>query len=283
MSSTIQSILNQSATALQASSESAVLDAEVLLCHSLQKNRSYLRAWPEKKLSPKQIVQFESLLAQRLQGIPIAYIIGHREFWSRDFLVAPDVLIPRPDTETLIECCLQLIVPKKEAKLIDLGTGSGIIAITLSLERPALTISASDSSATALKVARQNAINHHIAQINFIQSHWFEQIAPQHFDFIISNPPYIAPTDRHLSQGDLRFEPKSALMAANNGLQDIITIIEQSRSYLNKGGYLIFEHGYEQKQSVHTILSQYNYQNIHCVHDLSGHARVTYAQWQTNL
>jgi len=281
--SSIQLILSQSAAALQANSESAMLDAEVLLCHSLQKNRSYLRTWPEKKLSSEQIVQYESLLTQRLQGTPIAYITGHREFWSHDFLVTPDVLIPRPDTETLIECCLQFIAPEKEAKLIDLGTGSGIIAITLSLEFPALTISASDYSAAALKIARQNAINHHVAQINFIQSHWFEQIMPQHFDFIISNPPYIHQADIHLTQGDVRFEPKSALIAANKGLQDIITISEQSRSYLKKGGYLIFEHGYDQKQSVYNILSQYNYQNIHCVHDLSGHARVTYAQWQTNL
>ncbi len=278
----IQLILNQSAEALQTVSDSAMLDAEVLLCYSLRKNRSYLRTWPEKNLNSEQYTQFKSLLALRLQGTPIAYITGHREFWSRDFLVTPDVLIPRPETETLIECCLQLIAPKKAAKLIDLGTGSGIIAIILSLECPALTISASDSSAAALKVAKQNAINNHISQINFIQSHWFEQITPQYFDFIISNPPYINQEDIHLSQGDLRFEPKSALVAANQGLQDIITISDQSRSYLKKGGYLIFEHGYDQKQSVHQVLSQYNYQNIHCVHDLSGHARVTYAQWQTN-
>lgn len=275
----IQLILSQSAAALQANSESAMLDAEVLLCHSLQKNRSYLRTWPEKKLNLEQYTQFKSLLALRLQGTPIAYITGHREFWSRDFLVTPDVLIPRPDTETLIECCLHLIAPEKEANLIDLGTGSGIIAIILSLECPLLTISASDSSATALKVAKENAINHHVSQINFIKSHWFEQIPPQHFDFIISNPPYIDQEDIHLTQGDLRFEPSSALIAANKGLQDIVTISEQSRKYLKKGGYLVFEHGYNQKRPVHHILSQYNYQNIHCVHDLSGHARVTYAQW----
>jgi len=275
----IQLILSQSAAALQTISNSAMLDAEVLLCHSLQKNRSYLRTWPEKKLNLEQYTQFKSLLALRLQGTPIAYITGHREFWSRDFLVTPDVLIPRPDTETLIECCLHLIAPEKEANLIDLGTGSGIIAIILSLECPLLTISASDSSATALKVAKENAINHHVSQINFIKSHWFEQIPPQHFDFIISNPPYIDQEDIHLTQGDLRFEPSSALIAANKGLQDIVTISEQSRKYLKKGGYLVFEHGYNQKRPVHHILSQYNYQNIHCVHDLSGHARVTYAQW----
>lgn len=275
----IQLILSQSAAALQTISNSAMLDAEVLLCHSLQKNRSYLRTWPEKKLNLEQYTQFKSLLALRRQGTPIAYITGHREFWSRDFLVTPDVLIPRPDTETLIECCLHLIAPEKEANLIDLGTGSGIIAIILSLECPLLTISASDSSATALKVAKENAINHHVSQINFIKSHWFEQIPPQHFDFIISNPPYIDQEDIHLTQGDLRFEPSSALIAANKGLQDIVTISEQSRKYLKKGGYLVFEHGYNQKRPVHHILSQYNYQNIHCVHDLSGHARVTYAQW----
>jgi len=279
----IHSVLARSASTLQAISDSALLDAEVLLCHVLEKNRSYLRTWPEKQLSNEQLGQFSHLLELRQQGQPIAYITGIREFWSRDFKVTPSVLIPRPDTETLIEVCLQLIEPKPDTKLIDLGAGSGIIAITLAAECPQLKVTAVDSSAAALHIAQSNAQLNHTANICFLKSDWLAQVPQEKFDFIVSNPPYIDVNDPHLNEGDVRFEPSSALISEQHGLQDIIDISQQSHQYLNHGGYLIFEHGYDQKQAVHDILEQHQYQNIHCVHDLSGQPRVSYAQWLPQL
>jgi len=256
---TLQSLLTSSASTLQDTSDTAELDVEVLLCHVLNKNRTYLRTWPEKQLTQHQLNQFNQLLKQRQLGQPIAYIVGNREFWSRDFYVNPDVLIPRPDTETLIELCLQLVQHKPDAKLIDLGTGSGIIAITLAAECPQLKITAVDSSLKALHTAKKNAQLNQTENIRFIHSNWLNQVSNESFDFIISNPPYIDPEDPHLSLGDVRFEPTSALISPQQGLQDIIHISEQSQGYLNDEGYLIFEHGYNQKQSVHDILQQYHY------------------------
>ncbi|MDF1581955.1 MAG: peptide chain release factor N(5)-glutamine methyltransferase [Methyloprofundus sp.] len=279
----IHSVLARSASSLQAISDSALLDAEVLLCHVLEKNRSYLRTWPEKQLTFEQLGQFSHLLELRRQGHPIAYITGTREFWSRDFKVDPNVLIPRPATETLIEVCLQLIEPKPNAKLIDLGTGSGIIAITLAAECPELKVTAVDRSTEALAIAQSNAQLNHTVNIHFLNSNWLTEVPQEKFDFIVSNPPYIDANDPHLGTGDVRFEPSSALIAEQHGLQDIIDISQQSHQYLNHGGYLIFEHGYDQKQTVHEIFVQHQYQNIHCADDLSGQPRVSYAQWLPQL
>ncbi len=279
----IQSLLSNSAQSLQDISDSADLDAEILLCHVLKKNRSYLRTWPERQLDSEQFSQFTHLLAQRQQGQPIAYITGSREFWSRDFQVNHDVLIPRPDTETVIELCLQLIQNNPTAKLIDLGTGSGIIAITLAAECPQLQITAVDSSIKALNIAKKNAALNHTPQVTFLHSDWLQQVPQDNFDFIVSNPPYISPSDPHLAEGDVRFEPDSALIAEQQGLQDIIQICAQSRHYLNKGGYLILEHGYQQKTQIHAILQKHGYQNIHCLHDLANQPRVSYAQWSASL
>jgi len=279
----IHSVLARSASTLQAISDSALLDAEVLLCHVLEKNRSYLRTWPEKQLTNEQLGQFVHLLEQRQQGQPIAYITGTREFWSRDFKVNPSVLIPRPDTETLIEICLQLIKSKPDTKLIDLGTGSGIIAITLAAECPKLKVTAVDSSVKALGTAQSNAQLNHTENIRFLNSNWLAEVPQEKFYFIVSNPPYIDASDPHLHEGDVRFEPNCALISEQHGLQDILDISLQSQQYLDHGGYLIFEHGYDQKQAVHDILERHQYQNIHCVHDLSGQPRVSYAQWLPQL
>lgn len=279
----LQSVLARSASTLQTISDSATLDAEVLLCHVLEKNRSYLRTWPEKRLTNEQLRQFSRLLERRQQGQPIAYITGTREFWSRYFIVNPSVLIPRPDTETLIEVCLQLLESKPDAKLIDLGTGSGIIAITLAAEYSQLKVTAVDNSTEALDTAQNNAQLNHTPNIRFLNSNWLAEVPQEKFDFIVSNPPYIDVNDPHLSKGDVRFEPNSALIAEQQGLQDILDISQQSHQHLSHGGYLIFEHGYNQKQAVHDLLEQQQYQNIHCVHDLSGHPRVSYAQWLPQL
>ena len=275
----IQNALKSATKCLLATSDSAVLDAEVLLSHVLEKPRSHLRAWPEKELPEKEYTKFLQLMDQRQQGVPIAYITGKREFWSRDFKVTPDVLIPRPDTELLIELSLNLMANKPKARLIDLGTGSGIIAITLSAERPDLEIFATDRSTKALTIAKQNATNHQIKNIHFSQSCWFDEIALSKFDLVISNPPYIEDNDPHLSLGDIRFEPESALIAADQGLKDIKTISNQARKYLKASGTLLIEHGFNQQTAVQAIFNSYKYSNIKTHTDLSGNPRVTTGQW----
>jgi release factor glutamine methyltransferase len=274
----IKSILTEANDALTLVSDSALLDAEVLLCLVLNQPRSHLRAWPDKPLQPEQLAAFSALLEQRQQGIPIAYITGNREFWSRDFQVSPDVLIPRPDTELLIELSLKLIPSDAPVKIIDLGTGSGIIAITLAAERPQAQITATDFSLAALRIARLNADKHQIANIQFYQSNWFADAPANKFDLIISNPPYIAEDDSHLLQGDVRFEPQTALCAAEQGLGDIKIIAASARNYLEPFGHLLIEHGYNQLQQVQTIFKDLHYDAVQTYADLSGQPRVTYGQ-----
>lgn len=270
----IKTLLAQASQRFAAISESPQLDAEVLLCHVLQKNRSYLRAWPDHTPDTTQLELFQQLCQQRQQGQPIAYLTGVREFWSREFVVTPDVLIPRPDTELLIELSLTLIPANTACHILDLGTGSGIIAITLAAERPNTQVSATDLSPKALAIARQNAAKHKLNNVNFYLSDWFTSIPDQHFRLIVSNPPYIDPQDTHLQQGDVRFEPDSALIAADHGLQDIKTIVENARNWLETGGHLLIEHGYDQEAAVQAIFRRFAYRNIKTYYDLSGQARV---------
>jgi release factor glutamine methyltransferase len=275
----IKFVLSEAARLLAASSDSAVLDAEVLLCLTLGKERSHLRAWPDKELQPEHTARFWSLIQERQKGTPIAYITGNREFWSRDFHVTPDVLIPRPDTELLIELSLKLIPLDKPIKIIDLGTGSGIIAITLAAERPHAQVSATDLCLAALRIAQLNANKHGTTNIQFYQSNWLSNVPKDKFNLIVSNPPYIAENDNHLQQGDIRFEPQSALCAGDQGLSDIKTITETARNYLESEGYLLIEHGYDQQRQVQTIFKDFHYDNVQTVTDLSGQPRVTYGQW----
>lgn len=275
----IQSLLSTAAAKLATVSETAMLDAEVLLCHCLNKNRSFLRAWPEHQPSPAQIAQFQMLVEQRSHGTPVAYLTGQREFWSRSFKVSPDVLIPRPDTELLIELSLALLPAGRPCKIIDLGTGSGIIAITLAAERPLADVIASDLSAAALEIARYNAEWLDTGNVRFLQSHWFDNIDETGFDLVISNPPYIAGSDPHLREGDVRFEPDSALVSAENGLQDIRLIAEQARRHLKDGGHLLVEHGYNQQTDVQAIFNALNYRQVTTHADLSGNPRVTSGIW----
>jgi release factor glutamine methyltransferase len=277
----IKSVLNEAARILAASSDSAALDAEVLLCLILDKERSHLRAWPDKGLQPEQTARFWTLIQERQKGTPIAYITGSREFWSRDFHVTPDVLIPRPDTELLVELSLTLIPADKPFRIIDLGTGTGIIAITLAAECPHALVSATDFSLAALRIARLNANKHHTNNIQFYQSNWFANIADVKFNLIVSNPPYIAEDDSHLKQGDIRFEPQRALCAGEQGLSDIKIIADTARNRLEPGGHLLIEHGYDQQHLVQTIFKDFHYDNIQTVTDLSGQPRVTYGQWNT--
>lgn len=275
----INTVLAEAAKSLQAVSDSALLDAEIMLCTVLGKERSYLRTWPDQELDPGHVGTYKVMLDERQQGKPIAYIIGNREFWSRDFQVSPDVLIPRPDTELLIELSLALIPANQPCRIIDLGTGSGIIAITLAAERPYAQVSAADISATALQIAKANALKHKVEHIQFYQSNWFENIPAGKFDFIVSNPPYLAEDDEHLQQGDLRFEPKTALIAAQRGLSDIRTIAKTARDKLGNGGFLLVEHGYNQQNDVQNLFRSLGYCNIQAHTDLSGQPRVTSGQY----
>ncbi len=275
----IQTLLTAATTQLAPMSETALLDAEVLLCHCLNKNRSFLRAWPEHQPNNEQIACFKSLIKQRLQGVPVAYLTGEREFWSRSFKVGPDVLIPRPDTELLIELSLDLLPKDKPCKIIDLGTGSGILAITLAAERPLSKVIATDLSPAALSVARQNAERLNTGNVCFLQSHWFEAITDDDFDLVISNPPYIDENDPHLKEGDVRFEPASALVSDENGLKDIRCIAEQARQHLKNNGHLLVEHGYNQQAEVQTIFKNLNYRQVETHTDLSSNPRVTSGIW----
>ncbi len=271
----IQSALTTATDRLSDISQTAQLDAEVLLCHVLGKDRCHLRAWPEKTLTEQELANFLNTVELRAQTAPIAYITGRREFWSREFIVSPDVLIPRPDTELLIELSLKLISTNEPIKLIDQGTGSGVIAITLAAERPMSRVIAVDQSAKALEIAHSNAERHQIGNVSFRQSDWFENINDSDFDLVISNPPYIAAEDPHLKQGDVRHEPKNALISADHGLEDIAILARQSLQHLRPGGHLLIEHGYNQGDAVQAIFNQYGYCNIANHTDLSGNPRVT--------
>ncbi len=277
----IQSTLNSASDVLRHTSESHQLDAEILLGKVLEKNRAYLRAWPEHELTQEQYDSFQVLLKKRKYGQPIAYITGHKEFWSRDFTVNQHVLVPRPETELLVELALDLNPDNQSGTVLDLGTGSGAIGITIAAERPAINVIATDNSQQALEVAKANAQKHKIDNIEFLHSHWFKQLDNQQFDLVLSNPPYIDAADPHLQQGDVRFEPENALIAKQNGLQDFIEIAEAAKHHLLSGGYLLVEHGYNQKQQVQSIFHRLNYTNINNYCDLAGQPRVTSGQCRT--
>jgi len=278
--SNIQTLIEIAVTQLEGVSDSARLDAEILLAYTLEKPRSHLRAWPEKLLTETQLNQFKGLLRKRSQGVPIAYLTGYREFWSLPFKVTPAVLIPRPETELLVELSLELLTDKPAAHIIDLGTGSGVIAITLAVERPDLTVIASDLSAQTLAVAQDNAAQHQTTSIQFIQSDWLSDIPAQLFDLVISNPPYIDSEDPHLLEGDVRFEPNRALIASEQGLGAIKKLCHQAGYFLKPGGYLLIEHGYHQQSAVQAIFNTFNYQSVVTHTDLAGIPRVTMGQWK---
>lgn len=272
---TIQQALQQARQTLAESSPTAGLDAQVLLTQILQCNTAHLLAWPEKKLNKEQIANYQQLIQQRQQGVPIAHLTGSREFWSLEFSVNDSTLIPRPETETLIEFILDKFSNKKNLKLLDMGTGTGAIAITIATEKPGWKIFASELIADALKLARDNSNSHQTKNISFIQSDWFNNIKDKDFDIIVSNPPYIANDDPHLLAGDVRFEPQSALSAGLTGMDDIEHLCLHARNYLAQNGWLIVEHGYNQKQLVSDCFVKNGFTQIEQKQDLSGHTRMT--------
>lgn len=276
--SSIANLTLQGQELLALTSDSAKLDVEILLSFVLDKARSYLLTWPEKKLSDEQLLQFTLLLSRRVEGEPIAYITGVKEFWSLPFAVSKATLIPRPDTETLVELVLDLYSDNKCMTCLDLGTGTGAIALALASEQSAWKIDATDFSLEAVNLAQHNAKNLNLAHVNIYQSDWFEGVSKKlTFDIIVSNPPYIDVNDINLTQGDVRFEPTSALVATEQGLADIRNIAKKARCFLNAEGKLFFEHGYEQGKAVREILTDLGYKNPQTKHDLNGHERVTWA------
>jgi len=263
---------------LSSCSDSAKLDAQILLTFVLDKERSYLLTWPERILDKADEQQYLALLQRRLCGEPIAYIVGVKEFWSLPFKVSPATLIPRPDTETLVELVLDNFGESNELHCLDLGTGTGAIALALASENPSWKIDAIDFSIEAIKLAQENAQDLALTHVNIFQSDWFSAVSTdKKLDLIVSNPPYIDALDENLSQGDVRFEPESALVANDEGLADIKHIAKQALNYLATQGAIFFEHGFEQGKAVRNILTSLGYDNVQTVKDLNGHDRITWA------
>lgn len=279
MAHTVQQLLQtarqqlaQTVTAGEAS-----VEAQILLMHVLDVNRAWLLAHSTDAVSKEHILEFHGLVQRRVQGEPVAYILGYREFFGLKLKVTPATLIPRSDTETLVEAALQKI--SKPMQILDLGTGTGAIALALAQHANQSNVTALDASEAALKVAEENALSLQLGNVTLLHSHWFSQLTNQTFDLIVSNPPYIESADQHLSQGDLRFEPLSALAAGKDGLADIRDIIAQAPNYLNNGGWLMLEHGYNQAPAVQQLYQAAGFEHIQTVRDLGDNPRVTLAQW----
>jgi len=248
------------------------LDARVLTCLSCKLEQSKLFTEPDLLLTAEQEKNFLAYVERRASGEPIAYITGEKEFWSLRFKVDNHVLIPRPETELLVELTLEQIKNKKSAKILDLGTGSGVIAIAIASQYPNCQIIASDNSEPALDIAKQNAASHK-AKIDFIHSDWFANIPEQTFDVIVANPPYIDKNDPHLNEHVYQYEPEHALISKNKGLFDLNKIINQARNYLTHSGILIVEHGFQQAHSVQQLFKQANFKRIKSHKDLAGKLR----------
>ena len=254
------------------------LEAELLLVHMLGKTRSWLFAHADDVLDEAYAASFATLVQRRREGEPVAYITGHRGFWTLELEVSPATLIPRPETELLVEQALARMTPK--ARVVDLGTGSGAIALAIARECPTATVVATDASADALAVATRNAAANGIHNVRFAHGDWLEPLAGERFDLIVSNPPYIEADDPHLGQGDLRFEPASALASGADGLDDIRRIVAQARDHLELGGWLLMEHGWNQGEAVREVLSSAGYRDVLTVQDLEQRDRVSGGIWQ---
>lgn len=273
---------------LERVSDSERLDIELLLCHVLQKNRTWLFTWSDKTLTAEQQQLFNEFFSRRKNGEPIAHIIGEREFWSLPLSVNNSTLIPRPDTELLVELLLELFAddaPTQLRRCLDLGTGTGAIVLAIASEKPDWKLLGVDKSVDAVALAEKNRAALQFTHVQILQSDWFaalslhaDETAVQQFDVIVSNPPYIDPQDPHLDQGDVRFEPRSALIADNNGLADIELIIQQGWDYLYEQGWLLLEHGYDQGSAVRELLRARGFAQIETRFDLGGNERVSFGK-----
>ncbi|NLS43429.1 peptide chain release factor N(5)-glutamine methyltransferase [BEV proteobacterium] len=269
------------ATALQqlTHSESSKRDAEILLEHVTGKGRTFLLAFGETLLDNAQLQRLSALLARRINGEPVAYLTGAREFWSLPLAVSPITLIPRPDTECLVEQALQRMAQLSAPTVLDLGTGTGAIALALASERSDCTVTGVDVQPNAVTLAQHNAATLQLPNVQFLHGNWFEPVAPTRFSVIVSNPPYIDAEDIHLCEGDVRFEPLSALVAAEGGLADLRWIIQQAQQHLKNTGWLLLEHGWQQGEPVRQLLQQRGFEQVATCRDYGGNERVTLGQW----
>lgn len=266
------------AASLRLDGEAARSEAELLLAHALGTSRSWLYAWPEHVPAPAQQARFAELVEARVRGEPVAYLLGEREFWSLRLAVTPAVLIPRADTERLVELALARLPAGTALQVADLGTGSGAIALAIASERAQARVLATDASPAALALARRNAHDLRLANVEFAQGDWCAALGTRQFDLIASNPPYIAEGDPHLLQGDLRFEPRAALGSGPDGLDAIRAIVAQAPRHLLADGWLLLEHGFDQATAVRALLADAGYREIGSARDHAGHERVSGAR-----
>ncbi len=278
MSEQIDTAIRWAAKQLESCSESPRLDAELLLAHCLDKPRSHLYAWPQQTLTEACWQRFQALVQQRLLPTPIAYLLGRREFFSMEYATTPAALVPRTETELLVELALREIPQDRALRICDLGTGSGIIAITIKKQRPLTSFWATDVDPACLALARENALRHEV-EIEFIESDWYQSLpAGLRFDLILSNPPYVAADHPFLVQGDLPAEPAIALSPGASGLEALEIIISRAPDYLEPDGMLIVEHGYDQEAAVAALLRAAGFEQIRCESDLNDLPRTSIAR-----
>ena len=264
---------------LEPYSDSARLDAEILLKHISGLSDAQLISRSDEPLDAEIVRRVKDLVEARKQGSPIAYLTGRREFYALTLCVDRHVLIPRPETELLVDTALDLIRSVTTPTILDLGSGSGAIALAIAANVQEARLVATDIDERALQIAARNARHHNINRIKFLCSDWFTEVKDQRFDFIVSNPPYIDPNDPHLAQGDVRFEPQHALISADRGRADLSKIVEQASDHLHTRGWIALEHGYDQGEYVRNLLEQQNFTDIRTLKDLNQHDRVTLGQW----
>jgi release factor glutamine methyltransferase len=283
---TLPSIMKclQQSSQLDLVSDTPRLDVEIILAHVLKKERSYLFTWPERVLVDVELALFTQLFERRMTGEPIAHIVGVREFWSLELMVDKSTLIPRPDTELLVELALNIFEtdsPQTSRRLLDLGTGTGAIALALAHEKKIWSCVAVDKEISAVELAEKNRVHLQLTNVKILQSDWFSALVnTPPFDIILSNPPYIDVLDPHLKIGDVRFEPTSALIAKNKGLADLELIISEANRYLLPGGWLLVEHGYDQAKSVRDLFEANSFRDIRTERDLGDNERVTLGRFQ---
>lgn len=268
-------LLREAAQALASTSDTARLDAELLLCHVLDKPRTWLYTWGDQPIDPALRAAFDVLIARRQQGEPVAYLVGQREFWGLPFETAPHTLIPRPDTEVLVEAALSHAT-NAAGRLLDLGTGTGAIALAFASERPQWQVTGIDRVPEAVTLAQRNAKRLALSNVVFLESDWFAALPTSaRYDLIVSNPPYIAMDDHHLDEGDVRFEPRSALVAGEDGLADLRHLVISAWEHLVPGGWVLLEHGWTQADAVCAMLEMSGYESIAALRDLGQQLRVS--------
>jgi release factor glutamine methyltransferase len=272
---TIRRYLEDGAAILRIVSDSARLEAELLMGMVLRKPRSFLHARPEHCLSEPEAERYETLLRRRFSGEPIAYMTGIREFWSMPLKVTPDVLIPRPETELLVEKALLRLPEDQDLRVLDLGSGSGAISLALAKERPRALLIGVDISRAALDVARMNAKLQGMDNVEFRESDWFDAVRGEKFHVVVGNPPYVAENDPHLARGDALFEPRLALDAGAGGMECFRAIIDRAHNYIVRQGWLLLEHGPDQHMPLRRLLEAQHYHDITIHKDAAGHDRVT--------